>query len=168
MEKQIYSAETDVFDEWLLSEPAISGAFSPPHQPGYLHSLHDYVLECEDSLNEIRASIECLAPDAAEPAVLRRIAARLGKICMDADGWGFNRIYRLSQAIQTLVFDVYTGNRGWTAQVAQGVQRGLAILSSILRECENNFRLTLEMAEFLEALPQLGKSQINQSPAISV
>jgi len=117
-----------------------------------LRSLHDYVDGCRATLDEIHADLSFFESHSGDPECLRRSAERLKTFCLDADSWGFDALYEIAWRLQILMLD--SGSRTKGGDYWDLLHRGLAILSSLLEQCESDFRRRLAVADMLENLDQ--------------
>ncbi len=155
MEEPVRSARIGTANSWALIEPS-SGHFIPSARDlAYLDSLRHFVHASEDTLSEVRSTVALLKGNFAGNEAVRQIAVKLGRFCMDADGWGFDNVLRIASAMQLLALDLYFGMRTGSEPVAQAVERGLNLLSSLVCDCENNCRHALEIPDVLNALSQI-------------
>jgi hypothetical protein len=117
-----------------------------------LRALYEYVESCRETLKEIHTE---LSQFEANPACLqypKRASERLEAICIEADSWGFNALYEIALGLQVLLLDSTSripGVRFWEA-----LNRGLAMLSALLEQCERDFHWRLAIAEVLDCFHQ--------------
>jgi hypothetical protein len=119
-----------------------------------LHSLHNYVDSCQESIRDIRMEIEFLSGQASNNEILVRIGKKLGKICLDTDGWQFDDLYQIACAVQRQLLDLELGIQKWGGPLAKAIDEGLTMLSVLLEECENDFLRRLSVNDFLMHLSQ--------------
>jgi hypothetical protein len=109
-----------------------------------LRSLYEYVDCCRQTLDEIQKDASLMN--------MQRASERLERFCFEADSWGFDALYEIALGLQVLLMNangpVYS-NGFWEA-----LQKGLAMLSALLEECERDFRLRLATADTLDAITE--------------
>jgi hypothetical protein len=114
-----------------------------------LKELYNYLDASRSALDSIRAEIALLDPAPDCPAS-RRVSEQLQKFCIEADSWRFEALCELSMALQFLVID--SRGRVWGDDFWKALYNGLATLSSVLDQCEMEFRWRLTVADMLERL----------------
>jgi hypothetical protein len=120
-----------------------------------LDSLCDFVRVSEGTLREVRSTVALLRGNVAGNEAVRQIAVRLGQFCVDADGWGFDNLLEIASIMQMLALDLYSGMRTWSEPVAQAVERGMCLLSSLVCDREITCRHELEISGVLNELSQV-------------
>ena len=121
-----------------------------------LRTFRDCLDEWENLISGIRSEINDLRAFPRDRQKLRRIAARLGKICLEADAWGFDDLHHIALRTQQLVSDLRLGTLPWDHRILDYLQDALAMLSSILPQCEKEFRRRLSTSNMLRLLSPEG------------
>ncbi len=119
-----------------------------------LKSLYEYLDNCQLMLSDIRRDLSEYYEDPSSAAGLRRAAERLGKICMEADSWGFTAVYDVAQGIQTLLLN--SGERSPGENFREALSRGLNLLYVLLQQCESDFQWKMVVANTIEYINQAG------------
>ncbi len=115
-----------------------------------LRALYEFIDAGRASLDGINADLS-LHSGASE--CLRRSAERLKTLCIDADSWGFDALYEIAWRLQMLLLDCSRRPRGDDSRDV--IQRAMGLLSSLLEQCESDFRRRLAVAEVLENMDQV-------------
>jgi chemotaxis protein histidine kinase CheA len=105
-----------------------------------LRVFHDCLDEWEAIISGIRSETNDLRALPGDRQRLRRIAAKLGRICLEADAWGFDDLHHIALRTQQLVCDLRLGALPWEKRTLDYLQDALAMLSSVLPQCEKEFR----------------------------
>jgi hypothetical protein len=119
-----------------------------------LSSLQIYVDSCQEAVRDIRLAIEFLGGEASDHEILQRIVKKLGKFCLDADGWQFDDLYQIAFAIQTQLADLELGIKTWDSVLAKTIDEGLNLLSVLLKQCESDYRHQRSVSDWLVQLSQ--------------
>ncbi len=122
-----------------------------------LRSLQSYVSACREAIRSIRVEIERFSGSERDHEILARIRRRLVKICRDADSHQFDDLYQIALAIQKQLLDLDHGIQKWSVDLASAIDDGLAMLSVLLEECEDEFRRRLKVSDVLKQLSQPAK-----------
>ena len=123
-----------------------------------LKSLYAFLDKFEEDLTDLQTALSRLNGDLGTQGILQAPARKLGRLCLDADSWGFDDLHLVARETLFLVLDLDEGVREWSEDVAAAVERGLAMLSTILHECEGGYRRRLAIADLLDSLSQAGKN----------
>lgn len=81
---------------------------------------------------------------------LHKATEGLGKICIEADSWGFDDLYEVAQGLQILLLKC--GDRIGSDALRELLDRGLTLLSALLGQCERDLYWRLAIADLLESL----------------
>jgi hypothetical protein len=111
-----------------------------------LRELYEFVENSSNILNDIRDELSSLN--------LQRASERLEKLCLEADSWGFNSIYEVGQGLQMLLLN--SNGHVPTPNFRETLDRGLATLSGLLDQCENDFRWRLATVDTLDDFNKTG------------
>jgi hypothetical protein len=117
-----------------------------------LRSLYEYLDGCKAILDQIHADVSFFESHPGALECLQRAAGRLKGFCMDAESWGFDALYEVALRLQTLLLRS-SSQVGWDNH-RYLLYKGLAMLSSLLGQCENEFRRKQAVSEMLETLDQ--------------
>jgi hypothetical protein len=135
-----------------IAYQARTGLVLPIESQLQLRALYEYLDGCKATLNQIDADVSLYESHPGAPEFLQRAAGRLKGFCMDAESWGFDALYEIALRLQTLLL------RSSSALVWDNhrylLYKGLAMLSSLLGQCEHDFRRKLAVADMLETLDQ--------------
>ncbi len=104
-----------------------------------LRTFRDCLDKWERAVSLIRCEIYGLQELPRDQQKLRQVASELGKLCLEADAWGFNELHHIALRTQQLVFDLRTGALPWNSRNVDLVLEGLAVLSGFLPQCEKEF-----------------------------
>jgi hypothetical protein len=117
-----------------------------------LRSLYEYLDSSRAILDQIQGDVSFFESHPSAPECLQRAAGRLKGFCMDANSWGFDALYEIASRLQMLLMRCGSQLR-WDNH-RNVLYRGLAMLSSLLGQCESEFRRRLAVADMLETLDQ--------------
>ncbi len=120
-----------------------------------LRTFRDSLDKWERTVSLIRSEIYSLQDLPMDQQKLRRIASELGRICVEADAWGFNELHHIALRTQQVIFDLRTGALPWNSQAVELVLDGLAILSGLLPQCEREFQRRQSTSRMLGCLSQV-------------
>jgi hypothetical protein len=112
-----------------------------------LLSFREYAVVCNRSLDELREHLSFVESNPEGSANLQKASERLGKVCIEADSWGFNSLYEVAQGLQ--MFLLNSSKRMKDKGFRETLDLGLAMLSALLERCESDFRWRLAIAETL-------------------
>lgn len=118
-----------------------------------LRELFEYVEFSREILREVGDDLCLLESNPENATVGRKASARLEKFCLEADSWGFSALYHVGMGLQVLLVD--STGRMYDDIFWNTVNRGLAMLSALLDQCESDFRWRLATAEMLDSLEKL-------------
>ncbi len=113
-----------------------------------LRALCGYLDGCAATIQEIRARLAPMQPDAKSRDAVDWSLARLGRICLEADSWGYDELYLVAAGLQRLLME--SRNAGWTARLGKVVDRSLSAMSSLVSNWDLEFRRSLELGELIE------------------
>ncbi len=116
-------------------------------------SLLRYVEEGRSLLQEIRQDFSRSQSNPEDSEYLRKAARRLASFSTDADGWGFDSLYRVAFGLQTLLLDSF--NRFHDGAFWKALDRGVDMLFSLLDQCESEYVERLAIAELLEGFNRI-------------
>ncbi len=117
-----------------------------------LRAFRESLDEWEAIISDIRSRINDLRKPQRDQQELRRIAGKLGKICLEADAWGFDDLHHIGLRTQQLVSDLRLGTLPWDDRTLDHLQDALTMLSSILPQCEKEFRRRQSTSNMLHLL----------------
>ena len=118
-----------------------------------LRELYEYLEISRAILVEIQTDLSLLESNPEDPANLQRASERLESFCIEADSWGFNSLYEIGLGLQMLLIN--SGNHIQSDAVWDTLNRGLAMLSALLEQCEEDFRWRLAIADMLDSINQV-------------
>jgi hypothetical protein len=119
-----------------------------------LREFYGYQENSRTVLDAIRSELSSLESDPGSQAYLKRVSDRLEEFCLEADSWGFNSLYEIASGLQMLLID--SSSRLHEDPYWRALYKGLALLSSLLDQCESDYRWTLAVAEMLDSFNQIG------------
>jgi hypothetical protein len=131
-------------------EPARSGLTLSFEAQRQQRSLREYIDYCHTVLDEIRQDLNHFEMHSGNPAILSRAAKNLGRFCLDADSWGFNSLYDVALALQTILLK--SGKGFWDNPSWEVIKKGLFILSTLVEQCETDIHRRSAVNETLECL----------------
>ena len=120
-----------------------------------LRELYEYVENGRRILSEINEDLEHFESHPEDEAHLHEASGRLEKFCLEADSWGFSALYQIGMGVQVLLLDF--GNRIQNNVFWNTMSRGLAMLSVLLEQCENDYRWRLAVAETLDSIDRVSR-----------
>ncbi len=120
-----------------------------------LKELYQYVDICRTILGEIQADLSLYETNPEDASPLHRAAELLESFCFEADSWGFNSLYEVGLGLQMLLIN--PGNRVYSDAFWDTIDRGLALLSALLEQCEADFRWRLAIADMLDSINQVAR-----------
>jgi hypothetical protein len=115
-----------------------------------LRALYEFVDFCRSTLDEVERDLVHAEFGPAGLIRLRKVSERLGRFGLEADSWGFNSMYEITQGLQMLLLN--TGGRVQSPEGWEALQRGLRMLGDLLEHCEPDFRLRLAVADVLDCI----------------
>ena len=115
-----------------------------------LRALFDYVESCRKALRDIEKDLSLLETYPGSSLYWKRAAERLESFCIESDSWGFDSLYEISLSLQLLLLE--SESRVRRADFWEALRRGLAVLSALLDQCENDFRRRLAIADTLDCI----------------
>jgi hypothetical protein len=118
-----------------------------------LRELYEYLEISRAILVEIQTDLSLLESNPEDPVNLQRASERLESFCIEADSWGFNSLYEIGLGLQMLLIN--SGNHIQSDAVWDTLNRGLAMLSALLEQCEEDFRWRLAIADMLDSINQV-------------
>ena len=118
-----------------------------------LRELYDFIDSSRAALNDIRRDISFFPSSSEESCNLQNISAQLGHFCTEADNWGFDALYQVGLSLQMALFNC--DGRFHEDILWNTLNRALAMLSTLLEQCEIDFRRQLAVADMLDSLDQL-------------
>jgi hypothetical protein len=121
-----------------------------------LRALYGYIDSCRLTLSGIERELSFHGSNQGGSANVKRAAEGLGKFCVEADSWGFNALYEIAFGLQMLLLN--KGGRIQSDNFRKTLERGLAMLSALLEQCENDFFWRLAVADMLDCLDQAGRN----------
>jgi hypothetical protein len=122
--------------EGLSSVPDYSGSILSFYTQKQLRVLREYTDHCRTVLDEIREDLNGCEMEPGNSAILYETAKKLGRFCMDADSWGFDSLYNIGLALQTMLLKAgeHVRDESW----GRSVNNGLAMLSILVEKYETD------------------------------
>jgi hypothetical protein len=114
-----------------------------------LLAVHEYAGNSRSILNEIHEHLSFIECNPDGPINLQKASEKLGKLCIEADSWGFSSLNEVAQGLQMFLLNSAGGITNKNFQ--ETIDRGLAMLSALLECCEPDFRRRLAVADTLES-----------------
>jgi len=121
-----------------------------------LRELYEYVEIGRIILGQIQADLSLLKSNPEDSANVQKASERLESFCIEADSWGFNSLYEVGLGIQMLLFN--SGSQVRNDTFWDTLNRGLAMLSALLEQCEIDFRWRLAIADVLDSISQISRN----------
>jgi hypothetical protein len=150
-----FNAVSETFDEF--------GSQSPAEQPGWLltlesqlnlRSLYGYIDNSRKILSEIEELLSTVVSSTGGLPSSNKAVEKLEVFCLEADSWGFNNLFDVAQSLQYLLRNSDTRVR--SEGFREALNRGVAMLSALLTQCESEFCWRLAKADTLEYISQAG------------
>jgi len=118
-----------------------------------LRALYEYMETSRTALNDVRKNLSLLKmyPECSEYS--KKACEQLGRLCAEADSWGFDPFYQISMNMQMLLLDSSQGYQQeafWNA-----LNRGWSMLWDLLEQCDSDFRWRLAVADTLDCLKRV-------------
>lgn len=126
-----------------------------------IRSLREYVSQSREILDQIRTGVAGLEKNRENPEILLKITALLGRFHLEANSWGLHDLYDVAFALQKTLLESCGSEKYpsfWNA-----VYKGLAMMSTLLEQCESDLRRKFEIADVLERLYQTGENLREQT-----
>jgi hypothetical protein len=138
----------------VVEKAAVSGVTDYTRPPSLdsqlkLKALYSYIDACDGIIQEMRTDIGLLKGHADDHEILKRVTEKLGKICLDADGWGFEELYRVAFDMQHQLIILDSGKQEWSNRATAILDQKLTMMSKMLRECENDYHKRLAISGLL-------------------
>jgi hypothetical protein len=121
-----------------------------------LRALYEYVEACRETLKEINVYLSLFKTNPACSQYPKRASELLENFCIEADSWGFDALYEIGLGLQVLLLNY--ANRMQSSCFWEAVNRGVAMLSTLLEQCESDFRRRLLIADVLDCLKQTARN----------
>jgi hypothetical protein len=121
-----------------------------------LKELYQFVEVCRAVLGEIRTDLVLFESNPEDPSYRQKASEKLGYFCIEADSWGFNSLYEIGFGLQMLLIDSCRcpqADAFWDI-----LNRGVAMLSDLVEQCEFDFRWRLAIADMLDSIRQLSRN----------
>jgi hypothetical protein len=118
------------------SLPGSSGSILSFYTQKQLRVLREYADNCRTVLDEIREDLNRYEMDFGNSDLLYEAAKKLGRFCMDADSWGFDALYGIGLALQTMLLK--SGEQVRDESWWRSVNNGLAMLSILVEKYETD------------------------------
>ena len=123
-----------------------------------LRAIRDSMDRCLEVLHSVREDSESLEKDPENTAILVTTAKQLGQICLEADSWGYYFLYHVAFALQKALLE--SGASKGSRHFWEIFQKGLAILSTLVKKCEMEFRAQMAVDDILEDLAQIAEDRM--------
>ena len=138
----------------VVEKASVTGITNSTRHPSLdsqlkLKALYSYIDACDGIIQEMRTDIGLLKGDVADLEILKRVAEKLGKFCLDADGWGFEELYRVAFDMQHQLINLDSGKQKWSNRATAILDQKLTMMSKMLRECENDYHKRLAISGLL-------------------
>jgi hypothetical protein len=114
-----------------------------------LRALYEYLDQCAKTVQEIRQILGPLQPGARSRERVSQANALLGRISLDADSWGHNDLYMVAAGLERFLMEAR--DEPWNARFCDLVARGLAVMSALVSNWDQEFRHSLSVGELLDA-----------------
>jgi hypothetical protein len=114
-----------------------------------LRGFYDYLDSCHGMIGEIHKDLSYADLNSASSPNLQKASEELGKFCLSADEWGFNSLYEVGQGLQRFLLNACVPAQNKRSH--ELIDRGLALLSALVEQCESEFRWRLVIADTIEA-----------------
>ena len=118
-----------------------------------LRELYEFIDASRTALNDIRMGLSFFPSTSVDSCNLQKISAQLGHFCAEADSWGFDALYQVGLRLQMALLNC--SGRLQEDILWNTLNRALAMLSTLLEQCESDIRWRLTIAEMLDSLDQL-------------
>jgi len=118
-----------------------------------LRELYAYLDRCRAVLDGMGKDLSLIESDPGNLDIRRRCTERMKDFCVDADAWGFDALYEIAWRLQMVLLNARGGPDSGVYRDA--LRRSLGMLSSLLDQCESDFRRRLAVADMLESLDQI-------------
>jgi hypothetical protein len=115
-----------------------------------LRELYEFIEASRTTLDDIRRDLAFFPAASGDSFNLPKISARLGHFCTEADRWGFDALYQVGLRLQMTLLNC----RGRLQEdiLWNTLNRALAMLSTLVEQCESDFRWRLAIADLLDSL----------------
>ena len=143
-------------------EPMSFGVFVQPGQvlsndsQLKLRELFEFIDTSRMALSDIRKDLSFLPSTSGDSCSLQNIPARLGHFCTEADNWGFEALYQVGLRLQMALLNC--SGRFHEDVLWNMLNRALAMLSTLLGQCESDFRQRLAIADMIDSLDHLSRN----------
>jgi hypothetical protein len=114
-----------------------------------LKELYDYLDSCHHILSEIHRDLHLADFTIAGSQKLQKASEQLGKFCLKAEEWGFDSLSEVGQGLQMFLLNFRSDVQN--TRFRETMDRGLAVLSALVEQCEPEFRWRLVIADTIEA-----------------
>jgi hypothetical protein len=112
-------------------------------------SLRLYIEDGKTTLDQIRVDFSVSQSNPGDSSRLQRAAKKLSGFCVDTDGWGFERLYKVAFGLQALLVNSF--NRVHNDLFWEVLSQGLAMLTALLNQCESEYRQRIAVDDMLES-----------------
>ena len=119
-----------------------------------LKSLYEFLDSCHMIVDQIQNDFSEYYANPANAVYLKHAAERLGKLCIEADSWGFDAVYEVAHGVQMLLLN--SSERSPDEDFREALTRGLNLLSALLQQCESDFQWRMAIADTLEYINRVG------------
>jgi len=119
-----------------------------------LSSLTNFVAAGERALAELRLEISCLKAGTYHSGILRDLAGRFGRLSRDADVWNFDHLYRIGFQVQLSLLYLASSRSQSRQELIQVLEEATQVISSLLTECEKDYRQRIQVSHLLVSLSQ--------------
>ena len=121
-----------------------------------LRELYEFIDTSRAALNDIRRVLSFFPSTSEDSRTLQKISAQLGHFCTEADSWGFDALYQVGFRLQTALLNC--SGRLHEDILWNTLNRALAMLITLLEQCEGDFRWRLAIADMHDSLYQLSSN----------
>jgi hypothetical protein len=121
-----------------------------------LRELFEFIDTSRAALNDIRRDLSFFPSPSKDSCNLQKISVQLGHFCTEADNWGFDALYQVGLRLQMALLNC--SGRLHEDILWNTLNRALAMLLTLLDQCESDFRWRLAIADMLDSLDQLSRN----------
>ena len=121
-----------------------------------LAELSRYLERCAATLQDVREELALSSPGFKSDASLQRACGLLSELSFDADGWGFDCLCEVASGLQHVLL-AYRNNN-WNLHSAEVVVDALEMISSIVGQCEEEYRRRMAVSHLLDSFERAAAS----------
>ena len=139
------------------SRPALLGFALSFESQIQLREIREYVRRCRSILDELGDNFNGFTHGPENTGFISKAAEHLGQICLDSDSWGFSSLYDIAFALQKTILE--SGDHEASSRFREAIHKSLALMSTLVEQCEIDFRRRLAIDYVLEGLDQASENQ---------